>query len=332
MMKTEINKNNALELSAPASDVLRQLLIRKITAVTRAEVAMRAGEEEGLHQFRVALRRLRSSLKGYRREFDPGLKIRNQLKRLADGTNPARDLEVLVVWIESQRDGSSLPERLINNVIADLRGQSATSDPAVVDYPVVAKRWQKTSARLINRLSRLQPKPGRGFDVVSCRLIRRLGAELEGQLQQTRGPQGVAAAHAARILGKRLRYTLEPLEEQIPPAQRVVELLARLQDELGTINDRAVFVERLGRRYMQLKESEATWRLRRAMAADDADVAVGDFDVDPSVTLLRLIERAAAEQSSLFQQFDAEWPTGITELKNATEQVVAFLATGGRPQ
>lgn len=330
MIKTAKNKDSALDLSAPASDVLRQLFGKQITAVSRAEAAMRAGEEDALHRFRVALRRLRSSLNGYRREFDPGIKMRNQLKRLSDCTNLARDQEVLILWIESQRDGLSVPAEMTEAVIADLRGQGATSDPAVVDYPVVAKKWQKTSARLNDRLSRLPRNPSPSFDVVSCQLIRRLGTRLQGQLEKTGGSQGVAAAHAARILGKRLRYTLEPLQDQIPPAQRVLELLTRLQDELGTINDRAVFVEQLGRQYRQVRELETARQLSRATESENADAAAVELDL--SVAIIQLIERAVAEQRSLFQQFYKDWQTGIVELKNATHQVVIFLDSGERQQ
>ena len=59
---------------------------------------------EALHDFRVALRRGRSVLRAYRPWLGDilGKRVR-RLKRLARSTNSARDAEVMLAWIRTER-------------------------------------------------------------------------------------------------------------------------------------------------------------------------------------------------------------------------------------
>src|SRR3954464_11158083 len=55
-------------------------------------------DAEGLHDFRVGLRRLRSCLKAYGAWLDVPKKLARRLKRLAGSTGPGRDTEVQIEW------------------------------------------------------------------------------------------------------------------------------------------------------------------------------------------------------------------------------------------
>ena len=59
---------------------------------------------EALHDFRVALRRLRSHLRAYAPYSDPvPEKLNRRLRRLARTTNAARDAEVQLEWLRRQK-------------------------------------------------------------------------------------------------------------------------------------------------------------------------------------------------------------------------------------
>src|SRR5438105_11852483 len=62
-------------------------------------------DAEALHDFRVAIRRLRSTVRAFPRELDESLsrKSLRRLRRIARATNGGRDAEVQLAWIEAQR-------------------------------------------------------------------------------------------------------------------------------------------------------------------------------------------------------------------------------------
>jgi hypothetical protein len=72
-----------------------------------------ARDIEALHDFRVAVRRLRSLLRAYRRWIGRagGKKVRRRLRDLGQATNAGRDAEVQVAWLEAQRAALARRER-----------------------------------------------------------------------------------------------------------------------------------------------------------------------------------------------------------------------------
>ncbi|MBX6421399.1 MAG: CHAD domain-containing protein, partial [Nevskia sp.] len=90
--------------SAPA--VLRRLLGRWLARAQAAVARLGADRDgEALHDFRVALRRLRTAARAYGElaaELVPD-KPRRKLKRLAADTNATRDAEVFAAWLQAQR-------------------------------------------------------------------------------------------------------------------------------------------------------------------------------------------------------------------------------------
>src|SRR4051794_41081176 len=61
-------------------------------------------DSEALHDFRVGLRRLRSSIRAYRPQLKGSVskKLRRRLGDLTVATNPGRDLEVQLEWLHQQ--------------------------------------------------------------------------------------------------------------------------------------------------------------------------------------------------------------------------------------
>src|SRR6476646_10736621 len=89
----------------PAEEGARRLALTHLEAarVARGRLATPT-DAEALHDYRVALRRLRSCLRSYRRELRSTVsrKSRRRLRRLARATNRSRDLEVHTRWLADQ--------------------------------------------------------------------------------------------------------------------------------------------------------------------------------------------------------------------------------------
>ena len=89
----------------PAGEGARRiaLLHLETARAARCQVAT-SGNPEALHDYRVALRRLRSCLRSFRRELRSTVtrKSRRRLDRLARATNQSRDLEVHLEWLAAQ--------------------------------------------------------------------------------------------------------------------------------------------------------------------------------------------------------------------------------------
>src|SRR5947208_3351756 len=64
-------------------------------------------DSEALHDFRVAVRRLRSSLRAFRPHLGDSLakKLRRRLRDLTAATNAARDAEVMLAQVREQSPG-----------------------------------------------------------------------------------------------------------------------------------------------------------------------------------------------------------------------------------
>src|SRR5437588_9326610 len=99
------------------------------------------------------------------------------------------------------------------------------------------------------RCSVAKAKPIRGLDCQAstgdnARIIARTRLdELYSWAKYVDNPYHVRELHDLRIAAKRLRYTLEVFEEELPAASKgIVKELSRLQDELGELHDSDVMI------------------------------------------------------------------------------------------
>ena len=207
------------------------------------------GEPEGVHQLRVALRRLRAALYFLRRELvAPSLQaLETEAKRFARTLGPARNWDVFIDSTLSEIEKAGLPDiefslmreasapfrdqgyREVRDGIADpqtnrfllslgfvIEQRSWRNDVATEDIGILAEPLTKFAARVLTRLERKALKRGRQF--------RHLRPE---------------ARHKLRIHLKKLRYSAEfflPLYAN-GTTTKYIKQLSRLQDGLGEAND-----------------------------------------------------------------------------------------------
>ncbi|HEU4880962.1 MAG TPA: CHAD domain-containing protein [Longimicrobium sp.] len=233
-----------LELGARRA--ARYLALRFLDEAQAARVRLDdAGDAEALHDFRVGLRRLRSTVRAYADQLDEAIggKDRARLKALAAATGASRDGEVMIAWMETHGEHLSDAEKPGLNWLLDrLRARQEKLDRRLRDE--VAHDFGRERKRLGRRLSTYEahvsaadPREAPRMAGVVADLIVAHVAELRRKLDAPGSIAQQEALHEARISAKRLRYLLEPFTDEFPEAAWAVKRLKKMQDTLGEMHD-----------------------------------------------------------------------------------------------
>lgn len=196
-------------------------------------------DSEGLHDFRVALRRLRSWLKAYRGY--PGVAIpkaqRRRLRDLARATNAARDGEVMLAWLEAERPALGNAERGAVDWWAERLAARVEADYAdarcvlEAGFPALERELGETLAALAKKGG------GPRFGEATARELAALHATLAAEVAAIGSPEEREALHRPRITGKRIRYLLKPWTREAPIFEEAEKAMKGFQDAFGVLHD-----------------------------------------------------------------------------------------------
>lgn len=197
-------------------------------------------DAEALHDFRVAIRRLRVTLRAY-----PGLeervsrKQRRRLRKLVRATSPARDAEVQLAWFSGRTRRFTPSERTglgpVRARLRDRRRRVMTETRGELQ-----ERFGKLERKLRRRLTALGSDVGTHeapFRAVAAATLVQDAGELAARLSAASPATEPAELHATRIAAKRVRYLLEPLQPGLPAGVALVRRLKELQDLFGELTD-----------------------------------------------------------------------------------------------
>ena len=216
------------------------------------EACARLGEDaEGVHQFRVGLRRLRALVGAYRKTMVPEFHdyLAAELDWLQTEFGAARDWDVFIA--ESlQRLQTRLPEDQAVAAMLDaakvLREDAYRTMRAAIDGP----RYTELLLRLEQSLgdgSWGAPVEGEGapLDGPAIDFARAILDRRYKRLRKLGGKRAELpdeGLHRLRIAGKKLRYVADFFRGLFPkkPAAKFIAALAEVQDRLGSLNDAAV--------------------------------------------------------------------------------------------
>jgi CHAD domain-containing protein len=254
------------------------------------------GDAEALHDFRVAVRRLRSTL----RLLGPALKgactekQRRRLRQVGRRTGAAREAEVLLDWLGASRTRLAAPYRGALDWLID-RVEQRRTDADLETREAALPRFRRLAPRLRRRLS---ARPAVFAEIpptlatVLAVALRSQARALREALAEVVGGEDAAGLHQARIEGKRLRYLLEPLRA-LPGADgaEAVAALKGLQDLLGTWHDRFQARQALAGALVEA----AADRTRRGRGTASGDLRPG---------LLAIDQLAARDAAEAFEQLD----------------------------
>jgi triphosphatase len=204
---------------------------------------------EGVHQLRVALRRLRSVLKAFRGAArGPALDgLDEGLKALARRLGPARDWDVFLAGLAAEAAAAQGEDRRLSGL---KRAAEAKRDAA---YHALRRELDGPNFRrlALDGIALLLRRPWRAeadTAVLDAPLAEFAAPLLEKRWRKLReGGDGIAGhsfeeLHEVRLEAKRLRYVAE-LFAPIwggKAARRFLKRLSALQEALGTVNDAAV--------------------------------------------------------------------------------------------
>ena len=229
------------------------LLKERIRTLFRHFPKALAGEEEAVHQMRVAARRLRTALPLLARK-PRGRRVREALAILRDVTRAgggSRDLDVGLSPLEARlkASGSITPElamlrRRLRGARARSRGRMANE---LLDLPI--SRLRRRLAVAVER---------RGEDLFTA--LSRLRDVADGE--RTKVQEALESAgerylpvelHRVRIRCRRLRYTAEVMDALRGQESGAPALFKQVQERLGRIHDAFVL---------------ATWMAHQATLAE----------------------------------------------------------------
>lgn len=242
-------------LGRPVQEAARLFALAFLEEAQAAAPRLTQGDDpEALHDLRVGLRRLKSALRAYRPYLRGALKksLLRELRDLTDATGAGRDAEVLLAWVEAQRDGLLPREHSgLRWLVASLEHRRGEGYARV--YGDVAPRFAVLAPKLRVGLEmysvpmRLGEKRGvRTLAVALAELVLAHADELAKKLAQARTVNDEDAGHGARIATKRLRYLLEPVHHLVPGADGLLRDLKALQDVFGELHDLYVLAHELG--------------------------------------------------------------------------------------
>ncbi|MGH7676379.1 MAG: CHAD domain-containing protein, partial [Gemmatimonadales bacterium] len=139
-------------LHRPAGEAARLIALVFLDAAAAAEQRLADPEDlEAVHDLRVALRRMRSTLRAYRGSLGGTVakKLPGRARDLARSTTAAREADVQLTWLRAQESALSPRER------AGLRWLEARlSERHRATYAGLARRLPRAFAKLEQRLRR----------------------------------------------------------------------------------------------------------------------------------------------------------------------------------
>lgn len=229
-----------------ARQVIRSAISSSVAQLLLQLPAARLGvDPEGVHQARVAARRMNSDLKTFKPLLDAEwvAHLRGELRWLIDALGAVRDCDILgaklreVAHRHPEVDPAAA-ERVLHQV--ELRRRSSRRR-------LLRCLGDDRATRLFDDLVDAATSPAtrrradRPASDVMAKLVRKHWRRLDRAIDAL-GPHPTAKElHAIRILAKRLRYATEAVTPAVgKPARKFAKQAAAIQDALGELNDAAV--------------------------------------------------------------------------------------------
>jgi CHAD domain-containing protein len=237
-----------LSASSPAGDVITAYVAGQVATLKALDPAVRGDQPDAVHQMRIAVRKLRSTLRTFgqliwSQDVRP---VADELKWLGTELGAARDAEVLFWHLRSEVD--ALPAELVLGPIqARIRGHFAQVSARAKDRLTKALR-SKRYFRLLDRLDALAERPaltraaarpaGEVLPVAVRRSYRRTAKRMDRAERTPPGLERDAALHQARRAAKRTRFAAEAVGPAFgQPAERFARGFKKIQSTLGDHQD-----------------------------------------------------------------------------------------------
>lgn len=241
----------------PGSRAIAEYLRAQRDAILRNDPLVRSGDPDGVHDMRVAIRRIRATMRTYRAGLDPErtAPLRDELQWLGLMLGALRDAHVLTERFEAAV-AAEPPEVMIGPVASRIRERLAASQgeaSAALRSAMTSRRY----ARILNALDdyvgsvapdatdeRLRRSARKAVTRADAMLdaAQQLPLHAAGVPEPSSGPRDQdAGLHEARKAYKRARYAAEALAPVGgSSATQLAKRMRTLQDLLGAHQDTVV--------------------------------------------------------------------------------------------
>lgn len=231
-------------------ELVRHAIAKSVVQLLRRDALVRLGDdEEGVHKFRVATRRLRSDLGTFIGFVIEGKaeRVREELRWLGKEVGGLRDNQVLAGNL--QRAIEALPAgdaSVARSLLMRLQRQARNIRASML-AAMRTERYDRLLDELVSLAGPQQPlteggRPHRERDVRAMyRLVRKRWRRLAAAVDALVDHPPDAALHEVRIKAKRCRYAAEALAPMAGRrAARFAVAVSRLQTVLGEHQDTVV--------------------------------------------------------------------------------------------
>jgi CHAD domain-containing protein len=219
-------------------DHVKWTLAQHVRWLLAHDPATRLGtESEGLHQMRVATRRLRAVLRAAQPVLVPdwATALHSELTWLSELLGQGRDLDVQIAYFNGEAVGLDARDRKpLAQFVAQLRSQRERVQQVLLS--------ELRSARYLELIRRLQVAVQEPSVVESPVTLRELAKQefkkLRKAIRRLGASPSPAKLHAVRIKTKRARYAAELAVWSVGrPASRFMKRAEAVQDLLGSHQD-----------------------------------------------------------------------------------------------
>ena len=214
------------------------LLARRARELERHLPQAVGGDVNGVHQARVASRRLREALPVLSARSKRERKAERKVRRVTQALGSVREMDVTVGVLDELARSPAIPR----DALEEVRGY-VLAERERRRIAMLAELREVNTAKLVRRLHELalDGAVAQASPEWKERLSRRI-ASRAGRLRTAVAAAGQMYApdrlHAVRLATKKLRYALElAAETRVPGAGPLVAQLKRTQETLGRLND-----------------------------------------------------------------------------------------------
>ena len=217
--------------------VTTALLARRARDLERHLPGAIAGDDKGVHQARVASRRLREGLPVLAAGLRHGRKAERKVRKVTQALGTVREMDVTVSVLDELARNPAIPRDALEDVRGHVLAERERRRGVMLDRlgdlntEKLARRLHEVAADS----SEFEGSPWR--DALAKRIARRAKrfASAIASAGQIYAPDRL---HRVRIATKKLRYALElAADVRIQAARPLLAALKRTQETLGRLND-----------------------------------------------------------------------------------------------
>lgn len=221
----------------PKVPVTTVLLLRRARELERQLPQAIQGLDTGVHQARVASRRLREAVPVLAADTKARRKAERKIRKLTRALGTVREMDVTVQILDEFAQGPGIPRNALEDVRAhvveerDRRREVMLERLGDVNTEKLSRRLEEAS--IMTAIT----GPAQWREALAARVSHRT-KRLRRAIQAAGQIYAAEPLHNVRIETKKLRYALELVADaRLAPARPLVNALKRAQDTLGRLHD-----------------------------------------------------------------------------------------------